>query len=96
MAELFRITETAYQTQYAEVRDRAIGEGTLLVGTPGNLTLRAGTGHAYWYRVFYPIPGQRAETMVCKDGDTAALAAMQSKMAAAVWMQNQVLSLIHI
>ncbi len=93
MAVLFRITETAYQTQYAEVRDRAIGEGTLLVGTPGNLTMREGTGHAYWYRVFYPIPGQRAETLVCKDGETAALAAMQSKMAAAVWMQSQVKAL---
>ena len=93
MTELFRITETAYQTQYAEVRDRAIGEGTLLVGTPGNLTMREGTGHAYWYRVFYPIPGQRTETLVCKDGESADLAAMQSKMAAAVWMQNQVTAL---
>jgi hypothetical protein len=31
---------------------------------PGSLYKREGTGHAYWYRVYYPMPGKQAEEWV--------------------------------
>lgn len=45
----------------------------VLAGTPGTLVKRTGTGHAYWYRVYYPVPGIQAEHWVCKEGDGDAL-----------------------
>ena len=51
MAALFAKHELSFQTQYAEVRERALAAGRLLPGTPGTLVLREGTGYSYWYRV---------------------------------------------
>lgn len=88
--QLFRAHELAFRTQYAELKERNLAEGELLPGTPGSLTLRSGTGHAYWYRVFYPAPGKQSEQLVCKDGDDAALASIRERMAFSEWCSTQV------
>lgn len=90
MTKLFSQTEPAFLTQYSEVRDRAISAGPLLEGTPGSLALRSGTGHSYWYRVFYPTPGLRKEVLVCKDGENGKLQEMRARIEFADWMARQV------
>lgn len=90
---LYRPNELAFRTQYAELKERVSTMGQLLPGTPGTLTQRSGTGHAYWYRVYYPVPGKQAETLVCKDGDDDALTAMRERIAFAEWVAKQVVAL---
>lgn len=90
---LFRDHELAFRTQYAELKERTLGTGPLLPGTPGTLHLRKGTGYAYWYRVYYPVPGKQAETLVGREDDTAAADAMRERMAFAEWSTTQVVSL---
>lgn len=87
---LFREHELAFRTQYGELKERTRAEGELLPGTPGTLALRAGTGHRYWYRVFYPAPGKQSEQMVCKDGEGAPLETMRERMAFSEWSATQV------
>lgn len=89
----YRQQELVFRTQYAEVKERVLAAGPLLPGTPGTLTMRTGTGHAYWYRVYYPVPGQQSESLVCKDGDGPALAAMRERIAFADWTSRQVSAL---
>jgi hypothetical protein len=91
--ELYRQNELSFRTQYAELKERVLAAGQLLPGTPGTLTQRRGTGHTYWYRVYYPFPGKQAETLVCKDGDDQALAEMRERMASAGWVAKQVVTL---
>ena len=90
---LLREQELAYRTQYAELKERALGAGPLLPGTPGSLSLKAGTGHEYWYRVYYPVPGKRQEDLVCRSDDSDAEAAMRGRIEFAAWMQGQVVLL---
>jgi hypothetical protein len=90
---LYRMHELAFRTQYAELKERTASAGRLLQGTPGSLQLRQGTGYAYWYRVFYPAPGKKAEQFVCKDGDTAALDEMSREIEFAQWTSTQVRNL---
>jgi hypothetical protein len=90
---LYRRQELAFSTQYAELRERCTGQADLLAGTPGSLSLRTGTGHAYWYRRCHAAPGRELEEFVCKDGDAAALRAMQQRIEFASWVQQQVRSL---
>jgi hypothetical protein len=90
---LYRRNELAFRTQYAELKERVLAAGELLPGTPGSLAQRRGTGHTYWYRVYYPVPGKQAETLVCKDGDDQALAEMRDRMASAGWVAKQVVAL---
>jgi hypothetical protein len=66
---LYGLHELAYRTQYAELKERASVAGNLLPGTPGILYKRTGTGSAYWYRVYYPVPGKQAEEFVGRDDD---------------------------
>ena len=89
-AALYRVHELAFRTQYAELKERSASAGPLLPGTPGRLVLREGTGHGYWYRGYYPVPGQQAEDFVCKDGDEEALAAARDRVAFADWATRQV------
>lgn len=67
--------------------------GPLLPGTPGSLTLRDGTGHAYWYRTFYSVPGKAAETLVGREDNTAAADAMRQQIEFAKWTSEQVTNL---
>lgn len=90
---LYREQELAFRTQYAELKERILAAGSLLPGTPGALALRRGTGHPYWYRVFYPAPGKQAEELVCRDGDDATIASMRERMDLAGWVSTQVASL---
>ncbi|MSP98569.1 MAG: hypothetical protein EXR29_15400 [Betaproteobacteria bacterium] len=90
---LFRQQELAYRTQYAELKERALGAGSLLPGTPGSLSRKSGTGHAYWYRVFYAIPGGRQEDLVCRSDDSAAETAIRQRIEFAAWMESQVVLL---
>lgn len=90
---LYREQELAFRTQYAELKERISIAGNLLPGTPGALALRRGTGHPYWYRVFYPAPGKQAEELVCKDGDDAAVAAMRERMDFSEWVTTQLAAL---
>ena len=90
---LYRQHELAFRTQYAELKERTLGAGELLPGTPGSLALRAGSGRAYWYRVFNTIPGKAREQLVCKEGDEEALNVMRDRMAFAEWAAKQVGSL---
>ena len=90
---LYRQHELAFRTQYAELKERTLASGELLPGTPGSLALRAGSGRAYWYRVFNSIPATVREQLVCKEGDEEALNAMRERMAFAEWAAKQVSSL---
>lgn len=90
---LFRDHELAFRTQYAELKERTLGAGQLLPGTPGTLHLRRGTGYAYWYRVYYPVPGKQAETLVGREDDKGAADAMRERMAFAEWSAAQVVLL---
>ncbi len=89
----YRRQELAFRTQYAELKERVLAAGPLLPGTAGTLTRRTGTGHAYWYRVYYPVPGQQSESLVCKDGDHTALEAMRDRIAFSKWTSKQVSAL---
>lgn len=90
---LYREHELAFRTQYAELKERTLGAGELLPGTPGSLALRAGSGRAYWYRVFYNLPQKAREELVCKEGDGEALNAMRERMDFAGWAAAQVTAL---
>jgi hypothetical protein len=87
---LYRRLELNFHTQYAEVKERARTELELLPGTPGTLTLRSIKGQGYWYRRYKAVAGKEVEDFVCRQSDSAALQAMQTRMDAAVWMQSQV------
>ena len=89
----FRQHELAFRTQYAELKERTLGAGLLLPGSPGTLAMRSGTGFAYWYRVYYSVPRKQSEALVCKDGDSAALEAMKARMDFSGWASDQVSSL---
>jgi hypothetical protein len=90
---LYREHELAFRTQYAELKERSLGAGKLLPGTPGSLALRSGSGRGYWYRVFYTLPRKAWEELVCKEGDEETLNAMRERMAFAEWAATQVSSL---
>lgn len=90
---MYRTHELAFRTQYAELKERTLSAGELLPGTPGSLTLRAGTGHAYWYRVFYPIPGKSEEKFICNETDTDKLDSIRQQIAYHEWVAKQVSNL---
>lgn len=90
---LFRRHEALYCTQYGELKERSLTAGPLLAGTPGTLHRRNGTGYAYCYRVFYPVPGMQAETLVGRADDRAAIATMRQRMEASEWTGRQVAAL---
>ena len=87
---LYRLHELAYRTQYAEVKERVTTSAALLSGTPGSLYLRSGTGHDYWYRIYYPIPGMREEQYVGSSTEITAVDVMRERIAAADWTSKQV------
>jgi len=89
-SRLYRAHELNFRTQYAELKERTLGAGQLLPGTPGSLVLREGTGYRHWYRVSYPVPGKVQEDWVCKDGDDALLATLRERMAYHEWAAQQV------
>lgn len=77
---LFRPNQLTFRQQYAALREQSLTAEALLPGTPGTLQLRRGTGYAYWYRVYYPVPGKQAETLVGREGDSVAENAMRAQM----------------
>ena len=77
---LYRPQELAFRTQYAELKERAGSAGSLLYGTPGTLVKREGTGYAYWYRVYYPVPGRQAQQLVGRDGDVETLESVERQI----------------
>lgn len=87
---LYREHELAFRTQYAELKERVLAAGSLLPGTPGTLVRRTGTGHSYWYRVSYPVPGKQSEALICKDGDAEALRTMRDRIDFGQWVSAQV------
>lgn len=92
-APLYRPLELSWRTQYAELKERSAAAGVLLPGTPGTLVRREGTGYAYWYRVYYPAPGQKVEQLVCKEGDNARLQDVERALEFAQWSATQVRNL---
>ena len=90
VSALYRVHELAYRTQYAELKERTRAEGMLLPGSAGTLYERRGTGHAYWYRVYYEAPGYQAEDLVGPAGDEGALASARDRIAFAQWAAKQV------
>lgn len=90
---LFHRHEALYCAQYRLLKERSLTPEALLVGTPGTLQQRNGTGYAYCYRVYYPVPGIQAETLVGRADNRAALASMRQRMEAADWTARQVGSL---
>lgn len=85
--------ELSFRTQFVELSERSRHEGTLLPGTPGSLTLRAGTGHEYWYRRYYVESSRQIEDLVCKAADARALDAMRERIEFAAWADRQVRAL---
>ena len=90
LTALYRLQNLAYRTQYAELEERARAAGALLPGTPGTLYGRHGTGYGYWYRVYYPTPGQQAEDLLAASGDEPALASARKQIDFAQWMSKEV------
>jgi hypothetical protein len=90
---LYRLHELAIRTLYTEVKERANTAGNLLPGTPGTLVKRAGTGHEYWYRSYYPVPKRRSEQFVGPAGNETAYQAMQQRIAFSDWTTRQVSAL---
>ncbi len=90
---MYRIHELAFRTQYAELKERTLSAGELLPGTPGSLTLRKGTGHGYWYRVFYPAPRKTEEKFICSENDAEQLESVRQQMAYHEWAARQVSNL---
>jgi hypothetical protein len=87
---LYTVHELAFRTQYAEVAERSRAAHALLPGTPGRLMPRDGTGHRYWYRGYYPVPGREVEDFVAKDGDDPSLQSMRERIAFSSWMSHRV------
>jgi hypothetical protein len=54
---------------------------------------RTGTGSAYWYRVYYPVPGKQAEEFVGRDDDPESYETMSERIAFADWMVKRVAEL---
>jgi hypothetical protein len=90
---LYRQHEIAIRTLYAELKERANGIAELLPGTPGTLVKRAGTGHEYWYRSYYPAPSKRSEQFVGTLSNTGAHETMQGRIAHSEWTTKQVAAL---
>jgi hypothetical protein len=90
---LYRLHELAIRTLYSEVKERANVVGDLLPGTPGTLVKRAGTGHEYWYRSYYPLPKKRSEEFVGPVSNEAAYEAMRDRIAYSEWTAKQVSAL---
>lgn len=90
---LYRTHELAFRTQYAELKERARAAGKLLVGTPGTLTKRSGTGYDYWYRVYYPVPNTQAEELVGSADDEPAYRSMRERIEFSSWVSKQVANL---
>lgn len=87
---LYRLHELAYRTQYAELKERVRSCGRLLPGTPGTLYERTGTGHAYWYRVFYAAPGHQTEELVGGSSNVTALQMVREQIDFSQWAAKQV------
>jgi hypothetical protein len=92
-ASLYRLHELAFRTQYAELKERVRAEPALLPGTPGALYERTGTGHPYWYRVYYAAPGRQVEDLVGARDDSDALDAVREQIDFAKWVARQVADL---
>ena len=90
---LYQTHELGFRTQYAELKERVRAAGQLLRGTPGALYKRSGTGHDYWYRVYYPFPGKQAEDFVGAAEDQETYHSMASRIAFAEWESKQVSNL---
>jgi len=86
---LYRAHELAFRTQYAELKERARSTMPLLPGTPGTLVKRAGTGRAYWYRVYQTAAGTQVEDLVCKDGEEQVLQGARAELDFAQWTAAQ-------
>ncbi len=52
-----------------------------------------GTGHAYWYRSYYPLPKKRSEEFVGPVNNAAAYQAMRSRIEYSDWTAKQVSAL---
>jgi hypothetical protein len=74
-------------------KERATATGDLLPGTPGTLYKRTGTGHTYWYRIYYRTPGRQTEDFVGPEEDVDAFNAMSDRIAHSEWMTKQVSNL---
>jgi len=92
-ANLFRHQELAFRTQYAELKERVLASGRLLPGTPGTLARRGGTGYAYWYRVYYSVPGKQSEDFVGRDDRETVVQDMRYQMEFSEWVAAQVSNL---
>jgi hypothetical protein len=92
-ALLYRLQEAAIRSLYTEVKERTGGVAELLPGTPGTLVKRAGTGHEYWYRSYYPAPRKRSEQFVGTASNSAAYEIMQGRIAHSEWTTKQVAAL---
>jgi hypothetical protein len=90
---LYRLHDAAIRALYADVKARATSTPELLPGTPGTLVKRAGTGHEYWYRSYYPAPRKRCEHFVGTVSNVAAYEAMQSRIAVSELTTKQVAAL---
>lgn len=93
VVSLYQLHELAYRTQYAELKERARAETALLPGTPGTLYERKGTGHAYWYRVYYAAPGRQVEDLIAGAGDPQPLRHAREQIDFAKWAAKQVADL---
>src|ERR1700733_876843 len=90
---LYQLHELNIRTHYAEVKERAASVTELLPGPPGTLVKRDGTGHAYWYRSYYPVPKKRSEEFVGSEDNQAAYETMRARIEFSEWISKQVSAL---
>jgi hypothetical protein len=90
---LYRRHELNIRTQYAELKERAMHTARLLPGSPGVLAQRAGSGRAYWYRVFQEASGKQAEDYICRADERDRRQAVLDEIEESKWVQTQVRNL---
>lgn len=92
-SELFHTQELAFRTQYAELKERLRGVGTLSAGSPGTIKKRVVNGSPQYYRVYYATPGDRRDEWVAAASDDAATVAAYEQVEFAQWVERQIKAL---
>ncbi len=78
MRALFSRHPIALQTAFSELKRQASEQSSVLIGTPGSVSVRAVHGKRFYYRQFYDARGRKAAEYVGAVGEPAAEALAES------------------
>lgn len=77
MDGLFTRYPLTLQSSYADLKQRALEQTSLLVGTPGTVSERVKDGRTYFYRQFYDAEGAKGAEHIGPTDDEAAITAAE-------------------